>query len=145
SDSCVDGRCRREPRVGMSCDDGAFCTVMDACNAMGMCVGMARDCSDELACTTDRCNEAANRCEHTVTDGCLIDGACVAEGALDASNPCRACLPAMSRTAYSDRPNGTSCDDGVACTNDDRCMGGTCAGMDACAPQTCNRSTGTCM
>lgn len=42
-------------------------------------------------------------------------------------------------------PNTASCNDGVACTVNDSCAGGECAGVDACGQgQVCNRSNGRC-
>jgi hypothetical protein len=46
-----------------TCDDGFFCTVGDTCTA-GVCGGAGRDCSDNIDCTTDSCNEATDSCDH---------------------------------------------------------------------------------
>lgn len=125
---------RIEPRAwspvtaGAPCDDDLFCTVGDACSD-GACVGTPRSCDDGLPCTEDSCNELADRCARPVLDGCLIDGACVPEGATDPGDPCRRCDPARTRGRYSLAPAGSLCDDGDACTVEDACDEvGECAG-----------------
>jgi hypothetical protein len=45
----------------VSCDDGLFCTVGDAC-AAGQCHGTPRVCGDDVSCTDDSCNEATDSC-----------------------------------------------------------------------------------
>jgi hypothetical protein len=57
------GTCTHQNNTA-SCDDGLFCTVNDKC-ANGQCHGTARDCSDEVDCTVDSCNESAGQCVHT--------------------------------------------------------------------------------
>lgn len=93
------------------CNDGLFCTQNEVCNGAGACVGTARSCADAAACTSDVCNEAADRCDNTlVTDGCVIGGAsCVGPGAVNPENPCQTCAPATSTTSYSNRPSGSQC------------------------------------
>lgn len=138
------------PASSGSCDDGRYCTTGDTCMA-GVCTGTARDCADTLSCTMDTCDEMTDACVHTTTTGCVIGGACVAEGALDPANSCRACLGATSRTAYSNRMDGTSCNDSAYCTNPDTCTAGTCGGptrdcadSDLCTIDGCNESTDMC-
>ena len=121
--------------AGTGCDDGLFCTAVDSCNSLGTCTGTSRTCSDSLSCTADACDETANICVNPVTSGCLIGGACVADGAPDPANACRACVPATSTAAFSPRPAGSTCDDASFCTVADACDGsGSCGG----APRTCN-------
>ncbi len=43
------------------CDDGLYCTVLDACSG-GECVGPDRDCGDSDICTVDSCDEDADSC-----------------------------------------------------------------------------------
>jgi hypothetical protein len=51
--------------------------------------------------------------------GCWIGGSFKADGALDPSNGCRACIPSKSTTAYSN-------DDGAQCGSESVCFQGTC-------------------
>jgi hypothetical protein len=53
--------------------------------------------------------------------GCLIDLASYAGGAHNISNPCQACVPAISTTAWTVQSDGTSCGTGSVCN------AGTCA------------------
>ena len=74
SDECHMGLCKEgqqqcvaDPRPdGTVCDDGAYCTVGDGCQA-GLCQpGSMRDCDDGDRCTVDGCNEGANICDHVL-------------------------------------------------------------------------------
>ena len=60
--------------------------------------------------------------------GCVIGGMFFAPGTVDPSNACEVCRPSTSTTAWSNRANGTTCDDGNICTVHDQCMSGTCVG-----------------
>lgn len=136
NDECVDGACTHEAvDNGTECDDGLFCTVNDECTD-GTCGGEARDC--DLACTSDEtCNEDTDSCEVTLDTGCLIDGECVADDAIDPDNECMVCDPGTSTTDYSPALTGTSCDSGF-CTDGEQCDGaGTCGGG---APHSCDDS-----
>ena len=136
-----------------SCSDGMFCSVGDACDGSGTCTptGM-RDCADALSCTMDGCNEATDACENPITDGCVIAGQCVAQEANNPNNNCQACIPTVSRTAYSPKPAASVCDDGQFCTVSDQCDGNSvcagtaraCADSAACTDDTCNEATDQC-
>jgi MYXO-CTERM domain-containing protein len=121
--------------AGSPCDDGDFCTDPDVCSDEGECGGTPRDCDDMLACTADRCDETADACVSAVTDGCLIDGSCVADGAGDALNPCRVCDPTMSTDAFSPRPVGTRCGD-PSCSMGTLTPAATCNATGDCVPGT---------
>ncbi|MCB9616875.1 MAG: hypothetical protein H6722_30950 [Sandaracinus sp.] len=69
--------------------------------------------------------------------GCLIDGACVADGEADPTNACRACNAVVSNTAYSLAPVGTVCSDGAFCTIADSC---DAAGDCVASPRDCSDS-----
>ena len=134
------------PNDGARCDDGAFCTVDDTCEA-GVCGGAYRDCDDGIACNgAEMCDEAAAACaagEPTCApgelcdaltsmcvldcSGCLVDGTCYGDGQVDPLNPCRVCDVGASRSAWSDN-DGASCDDGMFCTVGDVCSAGACGG-----------------
>lgn len=141
------------PRAaGTSCDDGAFCTVGDACDGAGACGGAARSCDDGLACTTDVCDESADTCTSTIGASCIIGGACVAAGTLDPTNDCMACQPAISASDYTPLAAGTTCDDGMFCTDGDACDGaGACTGPArdcddaiACTTDACDEAADAC-
>ncbi|MET0283879.1 MAG: hypothetical protein ABW352_05395 [Polyangiales bacterium] len=130
------------PRAnGALCNDGLFCTAADTCLA-GLCIGAPRDCADDIACTTDSCNEASKACLHVSSGGCVIGGACLIAGATSPASPCKICDPLRSLSDWSPATVGTSCDDGLFCTLTDRCDAtGACAGSGARCPsdgQTCS-------
>ncbi|MEO8846629.1 MAG: glycine-rich protein [Kofleriaceae bacterium] len=62
------------------------------------------------------------------TGTCSIGGACYPDGVHDPSNACSVCDAAAAPTAWT-AANGTTCDDGLFCTTDDRCNAGVCAGV----------------
>ncbi len=156
------------PADGRHCDDGAFCTVADACRG-GACVGQPRDCSDELACTTgDVCDEARDSCAPgtsscaaeqlcgasgcvTSCAGCVVGGVCVPAGARSTSG-CSVCDPTWSTTAL--RPvDGLPCDDGAFCTTSDACAADVCTGVardcsdsvSCSGVETCDESVDACV
>jgi cysteine-rich repeat protein len=128
--------------VGYSCDDGLFCTGPDACSDAGTCLSAGDPCPE--SCRT--CNEALDRCD--VATGCWIEGACYAEGAVRPGYPCQYCSGSSSRTSWTSRAVGYSCDDGLFCNGVDTCnASGACVSAgDPCpeACRTCNEGTGAC-
>ncbi|MFO0747180.1 MAG: LamG domain-containing protein [Myxococcota bacterium] len=128
---------------GSSCDDGNPCTTVDLCSA-GTCIG-----SNEIACSAldechvaGVCDPATGACTNPNADlgtacGAGREGQCRVGGCVDG-----AC-------AFSDRDNGTLCDDGNPCTGEnpladvglnpllvpDGCQAGVCAGGSATACQ----------
>jgi hypothetical protein len=59
--------------------------------------------------------------------GCEIDGACVDAGAANPEEPCLGCDPALAFDRWVPI-NTLPCDDGLFCTDGDRCLGGVCVG-----------------
>ena len=127
---------------GVVCSDANACTQADSCSA-GKCSGIATVCQDGEPCTNDLCDTAigciyekvagfklcddGNAC--TKNDACEA-GICIGKQAVvcNDNNPCTAdtCSP-VGGCGYAPLV-GTSCDDGSACTTDDTCGGGSCAG-----------------
>ncbi|GAB4202678.1 MAG: hypothetical protein OHK0013_16160 [Sandaracinaceae bacterium] len=134
TDSCdeMGDRCATSPvPTGTACDDGAACTTRDVCTA-GTCAGTPITCPDDgLACTASVCSPTTGTCGTVITTGCVIGGRCVAEGAVDPTNPCRVCDPRASTTSYSPGPVGRSCSDAS-------CSGGIFTPAGAC------NAAGTC-
>ena len=122
------GSCARE---GDPCDaDGDGCTE-DICRG-GICVGGAeRSCDDGVACTDASCRSTGAttfECSHVVAAGqCLTEGVCRDDGERDPAESCRVCDTALSQTLWSAAVG--ACDDGDACTVDDVCSDGVCAGQ----------------
>ncbi len=151
---------------GTPCDDNMFCTTGELCTG-GVCGGGGpTDCNDFVPCTTDSCNEDTDQCDNPLDAGfCFIDNICYPVGKLSPDNECETCNSAMNPNDWTmlddgspcdsdgndctenvcttgicthpDQPQGTPCDDGVACTGTgapgvgvDECDAfGTCAGV----------------
>jgi hypothetical protein len=114
------------------CDDQNACTT-DTCNqTTNTCVFTPIVCEDNDPCTLDTCDPATG-CAHTEIPGCV---ACQTVGdcanASPAPNQCqqRACTDGICTIV--NRPNGTGCNDNLACTRSDVCTDGVCAGTSTC-------------
>lgn len=137
NDKCSQGVCRGQS----SCGDGQICQL-----ELNVCVTCLsdNDCADGNECSSDRCVNGV--CQHspltntqcndatscTREDRC-VDGACVGtpDHALCPANDCVSglCVPGTGcTTSY----NTSSCNDGKACTVDDTCSQGQCAGVSNC-------------
>ncbi|MBI5502271.1 MAG: hypothetical protein HY907_18655 [Deltaproteobacteria bacterium] len=129
--------------LGTSCSNGQWCDGPEVCNATGTCLPGSNPCT--LAC--EGCNEVLDLCDVVV--GCRIGGACYAVGATNPANQCQWCDPATSRTAWTNKPAGTGCNDGLYCTLTDTCNAGACTGAGARCPVSgcvggCNEVTDAC-
>ena len=140
------------PRTGVTCDDGAFCTINDTCDSTGTCVADPNPCDDGNTCTADTCNEATDTCESATTaNSCLIDSTCYAEDVVNPANQCQSCQPAVTTSAWTSR-TGQTCDDGLFCTVGDVCdASAACGGSDrvcddglGCTADACNEATDAC-
>jgi len=168
-DSCDEaaGSCINAPVAdGESCDDGKFCTIVDAC-AAGTCGGTARDCSDSVSCTVDSCNEANDTCANTpdnslCSDGIFCNGAevcyalsgCKAVAPLDCNDgsECTAdsCNEGIGACEHVNAADNTACAGGLccsgtcispACSSDSGCNDSKACTEDACSnPGTCSAS-----
>jgi hypothetical protein len=108
---------------GTACDDANAATSNDQCRA-GSCTGTPfSGCRSDAECTdADVCNGS---------ERCMSDGRCSAGTALVCSGATQCAAPicrASGGCAMTPRPDGTSCDDGVATTTGDRCVAGLCQG-----------------
>jgi hypothetical protein len=132
---------------GTGCSDDQFCTVGDTCTT-GFCGGGPRDCSaagDQ--CNLGVCNETADLCEPmpsneggacddalfcTTGEICIV-GVCAGGGPTDCTgldNQCETGVCNETTNACEPQPanEGFPCDDGNACTSNDTCSTGICAG-----------------
>jgi MYXO-CTERM domain-containing protein len=168
------GGCSNPPKPnGSACDDGNGCTQTDICQA-GACVGgnpvvcTAPDaCHDAGVCDalTGQCTTPAAKPNGTACsdgDACTLadtcqGGACVGNPmSCLAQDPCHdagVCDPSTGICSNPAKLDGSSCDDGDACTQTDTCQGGacvggnpvTCAAKDLCHDAgVCDPSTGVC-
>jgi cysteine-rich repeat protein len=147
TDECLDGECTGS--------DAVVCLASDQCHTAGTCNPATGVCSAETAkANGSACNDG-NAC--TRTDTCQ-GGACTGGNAVvcTAASQCHTagtCNPATGSCSSPTKANGTSCNDGNACTRTDTCQSGACTGGNAvvctAASQchntgTCNPATGTC-
>ena len=132
-----------------SCDDGDACTLEDACDDLGQCVGVALEgalaCDDQEACTDDSCDPLVG-CVHAAHDLSCDDG-----------NPCTtgdACAEGACQPGAYDWMACPSCDeaddaceslygDGNACNGTLSCMEGRCA-LDVDTVLQCVQPAGAC-
>ncbi len=121
SDACTSGEhCSGSTCSGATvvpCDDGKPCTA-DSCDVATGCVNVALSntpCNDEDACTaSDTCTSGTCVGEKI---GCADKDPCT----VDTCNSAIGCVHSLDAKAL--------CDDGNACTSDDSCATGTCAGL----------------
>ena len=143
---------------------GTVCRAASGpCDATETCNGTATACpTDALLAAGSVCRDPAGGCDIAETcsgsaKSCpankfLVKGAVCrpAAGSCDLAETCAGGIATCPADAT--RPNGTTCDDGSACTTADRCTAGVCGGTslvctasDQChAAGVCNPATGTC-
>jgi hypothetical protein len=119
--------------VGVTCSDGNECTISDACDGGGSCSGQPSD-TCKCASDDDCIGKAQNLCI-----GALVcqDGNCAAIAAnavycdASANTTClhNACDPGSGKCLEKSQNEGGPCDDANACTNDKKCQGGACQGV----------------
>ena len=119
------------PNEGAICHDGLFCATEGTCSG-NTCIA-STTCDDGLSCTVDSCDEATNKCVFEITTGCVVDGVCVDEDALDPSNSCLSCDTAASRSSYTPLANGTPCT-----TQDPTRVALECSSSAECGVQYCD-------
>lgn len=132
------------PTPGKTCNAHNACAINAICGKDKKCRAEKwQDCSDGLDCTEDRCT-GPGMCENKPKSGwcalmvpdpkggdsvrkCLKPG--MAES-VHPKDPCKSCDPTTSQTQWSATPNylQKKCDDQTACTINDVCKDGTCAG-----------------
>jgi hypothetical protein len=158
---CVDEECQEVPRPdGTFCDDGLFCTGVDACQG-GTCMRGPEPCPPTgVLCNSDFCDEDADGCTLVpVPDGdpCDDSNACTdldtcfggsCSGVdVDCSylnDDCNigSCDSSIGCVAF-DANEGGPCQDGLYCTVGDVCSSGSCVGTGtaACSPPQCHTAT----
>jgi RHS repeat-associated protein len=139
TDTCQSGTCTGSNSV--------TCTASDQCHVAGTCDPSSGACSNPTAANGTSCNDG-NAC--TQTDTCQ-SGTCTGSNPVTctASDQCHlagTCDPSSGTCSNPVAVNGTSCNDGNACTQTDTCQSGTCTGTN---PVTCTASdqchvAGTC-
>jgi hypothetical protein len=127
TDTCQAGAC-----VGAN---PVTCTAQDQCHAAGVCDPASGVCSNPSKADGTTCNDG-NAC--TRTDTCRA-GACIGANpvtctAQDQCHTAGVCNPASGVCSNPNKADGTTCNDGSACTRTDTCQAGSCVGAN---PVTC--------
>ena len=134
--------------------EGVVCTPLDQCHVTGVCNPATGVCSNPAAADGTICNDG-NACTQTDTcqSGSCTGGNPVVCSALDQCHVVGACNTATGVCSNPAAPDGSSCNDGNACTQTDTCQSGSCTGgnrvvcnaLDQChVAGVCDTSTGTC-
>ena len=159
----ADGTCQAVPaNDGMVCDDANACSSSDRCQE-GSCTGTPVDCSYlDGPCSQGACDPMTGTCqvepasegspcddELFCTDGdSCVAGSCQGSAKVcpgDSGDTCQqpTCDEDSDQCLITAAPDGSVCDDGNACTNDEICTGGVCLGTEDCALG-CNQGAGRC-
>jgi hypothetical protein len=169
------GECSNPTKAaGVSCSDGNNCTTDDVCNGLGVCSGTPVVCSETACreagtciaatgvCSAGPAKPAGTPCDDgnvcTQTDACNGSGLCVGSDLItcSADDDCHlpgTCDPMTGVCSKPEKPDGSICNDGNACTQTDTCASGVCLGSNliVCTAQsqchnigTCNPDTGVC-
>ena len=168
------GSCSNPSKVdGSACTDGNSCTVADNCQAGACASGTAVVCTASDQChDSGVCDTGSGICSNPVksdgaacsdgnacsqTDSCLA-GICTGDNPvvclpLDACHVAGVCNGATGICSNPAQSDGTSCNDGNACTQLDSCQTGVCVGAnpvvcvasDAChVAGVCDPQSGAC-
>ncbi len=138
STDCLSGRCDEDSDACVAdavedltpCDDGDVFTKEDACLGGACTYGYRVACAivgQECADDGDACNGTLWECDPELEKCVLIDAPVVCD---PPNGLCRevACRPSDGACVEVLIDDARACDDGDACTANDRCEGGSCAG-----------------
>jgi hypothetical protein len=135
--------------AGGSDADGPMDAGGDVAVDSGCAVAATCACTADLECArfdgSDRC-AAHHRCS---AGHCLVDPSTAVVCDASGDTACRrsVCDSSTGACALSPRADGTTCDDGLYCTSNDRCRAGACAGDPRpCGPScmACDEASRTC-
>jgi len=121
------------------------------CDPAERCDGVSDTCpADVFTADGTTCNDGDACTQGDVCQAGQCQGTPVTCAAPDQCHEAGACDPGTGQCTYPQKHDGTSCDDGNACTEHEtcwqgRCVGGTalnCNDGDACTADTCNPASG---
>ena len=140
------GQCAKKPKAkGTKCSDGDPCTLLDACDTGGKCVGGTKKTCQGNACNDGVCNSQTGGCAldpRKVGTVCNDSNACTQKDECDGKGKCEGhnpkvcsgdacndglCDPGTGQCAKEPKSDGLGCSDGNACTSGDSCKEGACA------------------
>ncbi|HEY2772457.1 MAG TPA: dockerin type I domain-containing protein [Candidatus Binatia bacterium] len=149
SESCSEAgaACNAPDPNGSACNDGVFCNGADTCSNGACSVHAGNPCPgpDGDGNCSESCNEAGAACNapdpngSACSDGLFCNGADTCSGgscSVHAGNPCpgpdgdgncaESCNESGKACNAAD-PDGSACDDSLACDGTDTCSGGHCS------------------
>ena len=143
---CSNGQCIETGSV--------TCAAPDQCHEDGICDSTTGQCTYQPKANGFSCNDG-NAC--TQDDSCQ-SGICIGSNPIicnlpDQCHDAGTCDPTSGVCSNPRKADGTTCDDGNSCTQQDNCLSGTCTGSNpvVCTAQdqchvagTCNPSSGIC-
>ncbi len=149
---------------GAPCDDLFYCTIGETCTG-GICGGGSPlNCSDEVGCTNDSCDETNDVCVHNPNnskcdDGLYCNGAETCDGLTDCADGADPCSPPQRCDEVNDRCvqclTDAQCDDGAFCNGAETCniVSGTCqpganpcpADSVSCTIDSCDEANNVCL
>ncbi len=135
---CVEGSTLGSPCASdRQCQDGCFCNGNERCGEDGVCVAGTLTCDDGVECTTDVCDEEADRCVATPDDAACSDGdACNGAEFCDVALGCRAAAPLYCNDE--DSCTVDSCDPVAGCIFSPRDLDGDGFASGACGGDDCD-------
>jgi hypothetical protein len=162
-DLCVPetGACIK-PSTLAACNDGTLCTSRDQCQVDAGCAGSPVNCDDGNPCTSNQCAPSTGCTYPNIPGSCddgnsctsndvCTNGVCQGVGVVcPVNNPCQSgTCSSDGGCTYANVNDGTSCNDGNACTVTDQCRSGVCLGTalncndgNLCTTDSCNSATG---
>jgi hypothetical protein len=140
--------------AGCQTGTAVVCTALDQCHDVGTCEPTTGVCSNPAKANGAACNDS-NACTQTDTceSGACVGGNPVVCTALDQCHVAGVCDTTTGVCTNPDKANGTTCNDGDACTQTDTCESGACVGsnpvtctaLDQChVVGVCDTATGVC-
>ena len=91
------------------------------------------ECKPAAPAPSSKCVKDSQCCAGLVCEarqcqaGCRIGDTFYAGGAVNPANACQSCQPAISTSSFTNRPEGTACNDFLFCDGADTCSGGLCS------------------
>lgn len=148
-------QCAHDPSNEL-CDNGMFCDGEEICDAQAGCqAGPPVDCSDDMPCTVDACDEENWECLHTVANDACDDGLfCNGVEQCDFETGCSTGSPACSGSLCRESDDRCveclsdgDCDDSIFCNGDERCnsLGVCVSGGYPCGAAMCRESDDRCV
>lgn len=158
---CTDDVCQPQkgcvyPANQAGCDDGNSCTVGDICADMACASGTnICQCQNDAVCAKadddNLCNGTIVCDQSAIPFKCVTDPDTVITCDANQDTAClkNTCVPATGDCEMTAVNQGGACDDGNACTSNDQCANGSCAGQsvkcddsNVCTDDSCDPASG---